>query len=40
MLLWVKVPGDSDGDCGTSDRPAGQFGPELAMALITGDSTP
>jgi endoglucanase len=40
MLLWVKVPGDSDGVCGTSDRPAGQFGPELAIALITGDSTP
>ncbi|MEV0284480.1 glycoside hydrolase family 6 protein [Kribbella sp. NPDC050820] len=40
MVLWVKVPGDSDGDCGISDRPAGQFGPELAMALITGDSTP
>ncbi|TCO44953.1 endoglucanase [Kribbella antiqua] len=34
MLLWVKVPGDSDGDCGISDRPAGQFGPELALALI------
>jgi endoglucanase len=40
MLLWLKVPGDSDGPCGTSSRPAGQFGPELAMALITGDSTP
>jgi endoglucanase len=40
MLLWVKVPDDSEGDCRTSDRPAGEFGPELAMALITGDSTP
>jgi endoglucanase len=40
MLLWVKVPGDSDGPCGITTRPAGEFGPELAMALITGDSTP
>jgi len=36
--LWIKVPGDSDGDCnhgqGTS---AGQFTEKLAVALITGE---
>src|SRR5581483_12450952 len=37
LLLWVKVPGDSDGQCGTAkDVPAGTFSPDLAMALITG----
>ncbi|NUR71061.1 MAG: endoglucanase [Hamadaea sp.] len=37
MLLWVKVPGDSDGDCGIgAGIPAGQFSPDLAMHLITG----
>jgi endoglucanase len=37
MLLWVKVPGDSDGACGASTFPAGQFDPDLAMHLIRGD---
>ncbi|GAA4912546.1 endoglucanase [Stackebrandtia albiflava] len=36
--LWLKVPGDSDGDCGYgSGIPAGTFSEKLAMALITGD---
>lgn len=40
--LWIKVPGDSDGEC-THDRAAapdpaaGAFSPDLATALITGD---
>lgn len=37
MLLWGKVPGDSDGDCGIgAGIPAGQFSPVLAMRLING----
>ncbi|TDW23671.1 glycoside hydrolase family 9 protein [Kribbella kalugense] len=37
MLLWVKVPGDSDGPCGIAPTtPAGQFTPELATGLING----
>lgn len=37
MLLWVKVPGDSDGLCGTAPGvPAGQFDPELAYRLVFG----
>lgn len=39
MLLWLKVPGDSDGRCGiapTTDP--GQFTPYLAKSLITGIS--
>ncbi|MEV0408637.1 glycoside hydrolase family 6 protein [Actinoallomurus sp. NPDC050550] len=37
MLLWVKVPGDSDGSCGVGEGiPAGQFSPDLAMHLING----
>jgi endoglucanase len=36
-LLWIKVPGDSDGPCGIGGGvPAGQFSPDLAMALING----
>ncbi|MEV0143728.1 MULTISPECIES: glycoside hydrolase family 6 protein [unclassified Nonomuraea] len=36
-LFWVKVPGDSDGNCGIgAGYPAGTFSPELAMALING----
>ncbi|MFD9939824.1 glycoside hydrolase family 6 protein [Nonomuraea sp. NPDC059023] len=35
---WVKVPGDSDGRCGIAPTtPAGQFSPDLAMALINGN---
>ncbi|MEU8360486.1 glycoside hydrolase family 6 protein [Nonomuraea sp. NPDC048882] len=38
-LFWVKVPGDSDGECGfIDDIPAGSFDPRLAMSLITGES--
>ncbi|ONI82083.1 endoglucanase [Saccharothrix sp. ALI-22-I] len=37
MLLWVKVPGDSDGNCGTApNTPAGQFDPEIAFRLVFG----
>lgn len=38
MLLWIKVPGNSDGLCGIAPTtPAGTFTPELAMHLITGN---
>ncbi|MFD3511943.1 glycoside hydrolase family 6 protein [Streptomyces sp. NPDC058657] len=37
-LLWIKVPGDSDGMCGTApDVPAGTFSPFLAERLIDGN---
>jgi endoglucanase len=37
MLLWVKTPGVSDGQCGVAPTiPAGQFGPDLAVRLING----
>ncbi|GAB3837015.1 glycoside hydrolase family 6 protein [Kribbella italica] len=37
LLLWLKVPGDSDGDCGIgAGIPAGTFSPALAKSLITG----
>ena len=36
MLLWIKTPGESDGDCGTSTDPAGQFDPQLAYDLVYG----
>lgn len=36
--IWIKVPGDSDGDCGYGQGvPAGQFSEKLAIALITGE---
>ncbi|WP_034485782.1 glycoside hydrolase family 6 protein [Actinomadura oligospora] len=36
-LLWVKVPGESDGPCGTGPGvQAGTFSPDLAMRLING----
>jgi endoglucanase len=39
MLLWVKAPGESDGNCGIGEgTPAGQFSPELAASLINGTS--
>lgn len=46
LLLWVKVPGDSDGICGLGARSTalpdgiepGQFHKKLATALINGDS--
>ncbi|MBN8233464.1 glycoside hydrolase family 6 protein [Corallococcus macrosporus] len=37
LLLWVKTPGDSDGQCGIAPgTPAGQFSPDLATRLIDG----
>jgi endoglucanase len=39
QLLWLKVPGDSDGKCGIAPTTeAGQFTPYLANSLITGAS--
>jgi endoglucanase len=36
-LLWIKDPGESDGDCGTGDGTvAGQFDPQLAYNLVYG----
>ncbi|MGW0519973.1 glycoside hydrolase family 6 protein [Crossiella sp. NPDC003009] len=37
LLLWVKTPGNSDGECGIAPTvPAGQFSPALAIRLIDG----
>jgi endoglucanase len=37
MLLWIKVPGNSDGPCGIApSTTAGQFNPDLAVRLING----
>ncbi|ALG06795.1 glycoside hydrolase family 6 protein [Kibdelosporangium phytohabitans] len=37
LLVWVKVPGDSDGSCGIgAGVPAGQFSPAIAIRLIDG----
>jgi endoglucanase len=37
LLLWVKTPGNSDGQCGIApNTPAGQFNPDLAVRLIDG----
>lgn len=37
LLLWVKTPGVSDGQCGVAPTvPAGQFSPDLAIRLIDG----
>ncbi|CAM3998650.1 glycoside hydrolase family 6 protein [Kibdelosporangium persicum] len=37
MLVWAKIPGDSDGSCGIgAGIPAGQFSPDLAIRLIDG----
>ncbi|MFE7129326.1 glycoside hydrolase family 6 protein [Streptomyces sp. NPDC057638] len=37
-LLWIKAPGDSDGQCGVAPpgTPAGTFSPYLAQRLIEG----
>ncbi|QOV40145.1 glycoside hydrolase family 6 protein [Streptomyces ferrugineus] len=37
-LLWIKYPGDSDGQCGIApdNTPAGTFSPYLAERLIDG----
>ncbi|MFI8081917.1 glycoside hydrolase family 6 protein [Kitasatospora sp. NPDC086009] len=37
MLLWIKVPGESDGNCGVgTGSTAGQFLPEVAYKMIYG----
>ncbi len=37
MGLWIKAPGESDGDCGAgAGTQAGEFSPRLAAELITG----
>ncbi|KJS58070.1 glycoside hydrolase family 6 protein [Streptomyces rubellomurinus] len=37
MLLWIKAPGESDGNCGTgAGSTAGQFLPQVAYNLIHG----
>ena len=36
-LLWIKQPGESDGNCGTGDGTvAGQFVPQIAYDLVYG----
>jgi endoglucanase len=37
MLLWLKTPGESDGNCGVGNgSSAGQFLPDVAYKMITG----
>ncbi|MFF4378489.1 glycoside hydrolase family 6 protein [Kitasatospora sp. NPDC001547] len=37
MLLWIKAPGESDGNCGVgAGSTAGQFLPEVAYKMIYG----
>jgi endoglucanase len=37
MLLWIKTPGESDGDCGVgAGSAAGDFLPEVAYRMIYG----
>ncbi|WP_405010003.1 glycoside hydrolase family 6 protein [Kitasatospora sp. NBC_01539] len=37
MLLWIKTPGESDGNCGVgAGSTAGQFLPEVAYKMIYG----
>ncbi|MFC8453514.1 glycoside hydrolase family 6 protein [Kitasatospora sp. NPDC057223] len=37
MLLWIKAPGESDGNCGVgAGSAAGQFLPEVAYKMIYG----
>lgn len=33
-FLWVKQPGDSDGECGRGEPPAGTWWPEYALGLV------
>jgi len=38
LPVWIKVPGNSDGPCGSAPTlPAGAFSPDLAVRLIDGD---
>ena len=40
MGLWIKAPGESDGDCGLgAGTQAGDFSPSLANELIAGGAT-
>ncbi len=37
MLLWIKVPGESDDNCDVeAGSSAGQFHPEVAYKVIYG----
>ncbi|AEI68308.1 glycoside hydrolase family 6 protein [Corallococcus macrosporus] len=37
LTLWIKVPGDSDGQCGVApNTPAGTFMPDVALRMIDG----
>ncbi|MEP7765935.1 glycoside hydrolase family 6 protein [Sanguibacter sp. 25GB23B1] len=37
MLLWIKTPGESDGNCGVgSGSTAGQFLPQVAYSMVFG----
>ncbi|CAL9350055.1 glycoside hydrolase family 6 protein [Streptomyces sp. enrichment culture] len=37
MLLWIKVPGESDGNCGVgTGSSAGQFLPDVAYRMVYG----
>jgi cellulase/cellobiase CelA1 len=39
MGLWIKPPGESDGDCGVgAGTQAGEFSPSIATQLISGKS--
>jgi endoglucanase len=38
--LWVKQPGNSDGECGRGDPPAGQWWLESAVALTSPPAEP
>jgi endoglucanase len=39
MGLWIKAPGESDGDCGLgAETQAGEFSPVIATELITARS--
>lgn len=33
-FLWIKRPGDSDGDCRPGEPPAGQWWPDYALGLV------
>ena len=33
--MFIKVPGESDGHCGQSDKPAGEFDPDLLIKQVS-----